>query len=199
VGIWKSICFDVREEPPDGRRIGDVGRCRFASTTNEEATVAATAIDNDGPRVPNCREDPRVVIIGKNRPLHRSLGSVAGKVLSDVREDASGASNGDMSREAILYNVKARFPIVIEHIRMAHQVIRDDVLKWKEAIVRILEARLSVGLRVHLVCKLGTRNLRPWIKQLLDDFGDIYQNALRSRTLPLKAFLNFSLSSLTTA
>jgi hypothetical protein len=58
VRIRKSVCFDVREEPPDGRRVGDVGRYPLASTASEEATVSAAAVDDDRPRISVCGEDP---------------------------------------------------------------------------------------------------------------------------------------------
>ena len=65
MGIRKFVCFGDHEELPDGRRVGDVGRCRLASTPSEEATVAATAVDDNGPGISAYGEDPRVVIVGE--------------------------------------------------------------------------------------------------------------------------------------
>ena len=128
MGMWKSIRFDDWEKPPDGRRIGDVRRCRLARTTSKETTIAATTVDNDGPRISFCREDPRIAVIGEYAPFHRCLGSLVGKVLSDMREDPSSLSDGDMSSKAVLYDIQARVTIVINHIRLPHQVFRDDSL-----------------------------------------------------------------------
>ena len=98
-----------------------MGRCRQASATSEGAAVAATAVDDNEPGISACGEDPRVVII-EYGPFHRRLRSSVEKVLSDAREDVGSSSDCDASREAVLY----------------------DILKRKEAIVRILEASLSV-------------------------------------------------------
>ena len=117
MGIWKSVCFDDREGPPDGR-VGDVGRCRLASTASEEATVAAKAVGDDGLGISTIGEGPRVV--GEYGPFHRCLGSLVEKVHSDVREDSRRSSDDDASREAVLYEVQASFTIVVDHIRMAH-------------------------------------------------------------------------------
>ena len=127
-----------------------MGRCRQASATSEGAAVAATAVDDNEPGISACGEDPRVVII-EYGPFHRRLRSSVEKVLSDVRKDVGSSSDCDASREAVLY----------------------DVLKRKEAIVRIdwiVEASLSVSLRVHFVCKLGGRISVPgknsWARRL---------------------------------
>jgi len=202
VAFWKSIFFDDWEEPPDGCRVGDIRHSPLQSTASEEATVAAATIDNDGPRISGCGEDLRVVTIREYRPFERCVGGLVGEILSGVGEDPGSSSDSDASCKATLYDIQARFAIMVDHVRIAHQIFRDDSLKWEEAIAGILETWLSVGSRVHLAYKLVSRNPSSWIEWAVGqtNFSETdYQNVPRSRKLPLKDFVNLSLSSSTTA
>jgi hypothetical protein len=81
--------------------------------------------------------------------------------MSYTRISSTSAAYGDAGGIAILYNQQARFTVVVEHIWFAHGVFRDEVPKWEETVIRILEAR--GGIDAHLECELVLRNLRAWI------------------------------------
>lgn len=136
VGVRKPVLLDAREEPEEGGRVGDVGGRRFASTTGEDAADAAEAVSDDGARIAGRGEGTRLVVVRENSPLHRGRGI------------------------AVLDNQQVRFTVVVEHIWLAHEVFRDEVPKWEEAAIRILEGRGSVDAGVHLKYELVLRNLR---------------------------------------
>ena len=163
VGVRKPVLLDAREEPEEGGRVGDVGGRRLASTTGEDAADAAEAVRDDGARIAGRGEGTRLVVVRENSPLHRGLVSIVAKIFADVREYTGSAAYGNASGIAVLDNQQARFTVVVEHIWLAHEVFRDEVPKWEEAAIRILEGRGSVDAGVHLKCELVLRNLRAWI------------------------------------
>lgn len=85
------------------------------------------------------------------------------EVLAGEGEDASSAAYGDACRIAVLYNLEARFIIMVEHIRVTHVVFLDEILKLKEAVIRILKGHGGVGAGGHLQYEVVGRNLRTWI------------------------------------
>ena len=158
----KPVLLDAREEPEEGGRVGDVrglGR-RLSSTTGEDAADAAEGVSDDGAGIAGGGEGTRLVVVGDDSPLRRGLVSIVAKIFADVGEYTGGAAYGDSSGLAVLDNQQARFTVGVEHIWFAHEVFRDEVPKWEEAVIRILEARGGV---VHLECELAHRNLHAWI------------------------------------
>jgi len=83
-------------------------------------------------------EDPRLVVIGKDSPLHRRLVSAIVEVLANKGKDAGGVAVQE-----------ARFTVVVEHIRVAYPVFLDDIPKF-EAVLRILKGSVVASVRGHI-------------------------------------------------
>ena len=114
------------------------------------------------PESPRAEKAP-LVVVGEDSPLRRGLVSIVAKIFADVGEYTGSAAYGDAGGIAVLDNQQARFTVVVEHIWFVHEVFRDEVPQWEEAVIRILEARASVDAGVHLECELVLRNLCAWI------------------------------------
>ena len=75
--------------------------------------------------------------------------------------------DGETGGAAVLDDQQARFVIDIvidiEHIWLAQEFLRDDVMRSEEAVIRITEARGGVNMGVQFEYKLLLWDLCAWI------------------------------------
>lgn len=169
VGVRKSVLLDALEEPQARGRIGDVGGRRLASTTIEDAAYTAVTVNNNGARITGGGEGTRLIVVGEDSPFGRGLVSTIAEIFADVGEYTVSAAYGDASGIAALDNEQARFTVAVKHVWFVYEVFRDEVLKWEEAVMRILEhwggvhLECEVVLRVHLEREVVLGDLCAWI------------------------------------
>ena len=174
VGIGE-VGMDTLQEPVERRRVRDVNGLglRLASIADEETTDTSLAVNDDRARVTWGGERAGLLIVRKDRPLHRRPLSVIREVLAYEGLDAGSATNGHACGATALDYHEAMFTFRVEQLWVAQLVFPDDALKRQEAVVkRILEGReggvvaggkegLLVG--AHAPGKVDELNLCTWI------------------------------------
>ena len=138
VGVGE-VGLDTLQEPVERYRICNVNRLRIPGTANEETPDTSLFVNDDRARVTWGGEPARLLIVRKDRPLHRCPLSVVREILAHEGLNAGSATNGHACGATALDYHEAMFTFRVEQLRVAQLVFPDDALNRQEAVKRILE------------------------------------------------------------
>jgi hypothetical protein len=162
VGIGK-LGLDDGPEPEHWCGISDIRRLCLARPACKEATKFASARSDHRPGVSALGERAGVVVVWEDCPFIRIPVSLVGEVLTCIGEESSGTTNCGESGKATFDDVEAVFVVVVLRVGIAHAIAGENAPELEEAFGWVPEAGLRFRARIHLVYKVGTLDLRPWI------------------------------------
>lgn len=87
--------------------------------------------------------------------------SLVGEVLACIGEESGSTTNCGESGKATLDDVQTVFTVVVPHVGMTYAILSENLPELEEAVSWVLEARLHLFARIHLIHKLASLHLRP--------------------------------------
>ncbi len=139
--------LDATDEPPDRGSIGDVGAGRrtLRLPRVEEANHATEAIEDKRARISLAGERARLLIVIVNREFDGLDGTFIAKEGLKTRV----TSDGEVGSGPVLKDDQAGLAVAVEYIGVGEKLLGDDAADPQLTILRILESRPTVALRVH--------------------------------------------------